>query len=247
MRYRREISNIYAGLYDFSMAFSISSVMMYVIERRASSLCMVCGSKKYLENSSSSGGTWVRKVCKMCMRSHLVRSGRYPYPHGRMTETHPGHAIVDLDEISAEHQHIIWGHDRQVIVQTDRKGISYLDLNSLDKLRKRYRTECATQPFYRPRDDQADIVAPFVSPAEEVVVDGIEIPRGFVDRGVYLRDGPTGVQRINNALSVPEANDYDECLVYFSQKIDTYEPSAHAVAPSSTSIFLYSGIAESRG
>ena len=52
-----------------------------------------------------------------------------------MTETQPCCAVIDLDEISAEHQHVFWGHDSQVIVQMERKGFSYFNLNSLDNLR----------------------------------------------------------------------------------------------------------------
>lgn len=70
------------------------------------------------------------------MRSHLVSFSRYPYPHSRMTEAQPCCAVIDLDEIPAEHQHIVWGHDSQVIIQMERRGISYFNLNGLDDLRK---------------------------------------------------------------------------------------------------------------
>lgn len=36
-------------------------------------------------------------------------------------------------------------------------------------------------------------------------MDGLKILRGFVNHGFYLYNGPTDCQRINNALSVPEA------------------------------------------
>lgn len=74
-------------------------------------------------------------------------------------------------------------------------------------------------------------------------MDSFEILRGFLNHGVYLRNGPTDFQRINNALSVPEATWTLSILDTFRKKTNTYDPSSRVVAPSSTSTFLYSGIA----